>query len=147
MPSKRLWCKWACPFVPQGLSFAPRFERGAKLCRPFMSQHCTPGCRSSRACMWTQLRASKAVFSSIRQIDEKTGLTLGPIVGDVSSEDENSDGFARRTLNRVDGNPQNPFHSVRTLELNVIKIEWPFCDAALIDTSFKNREIPGRSAF
>src|SRR3990167_5973150 len=54
MPSKRLWCKWACPFVPQGLSFAPRFYRGAKL--------------------WTQLRASKAVFSSIRQIDEKTGL-------------------------------------------------------------------------
>src|SRR3990167_3529976 len=54
MPSKRLWCKWACPFVPQGLSFAPRFDGGAKL--------------------WTQLRASKAVFSSIRQIDEKTGL-------------------------------------------------------------------------
>src|SRR3990167_1723424 len=75
MPSKRLWCKWACPFVPQGLSFAPHFESGAKLCRPFMGQHCTPGCRSSRACMWTQLRASKAVFSSIRQIDEKTVLT------------------------------------------------------------------------
>src|SRR3989338_3742473 len=80
MPSKRLWCKWACPFVPQGLSFAPHFERGAKLCRPFMGQHCTPGCRSSRACMWTQLRASKAVFLSIRQIDEKTGLNRSEIL-------------------------------------------------------------------